>query len=174
MVAHGVVYVGSSDGNLYAFSAAGTTGCSGTPKTCKPLWAGATGTDAIISSPAVANGVVYTPSGHGKLYAFSAAGTTACSGTPKTCKPLWTGTSRWGILSSPAVTNGVVYAGAADSKLYAFSAAGTTACSGTPKICKPLWTGTTDALDYSDSAPVVANGVVYVGSSDTKFYAFSR
>ena len=64
--------------------------------------------------------------------------------------------------------------GAADSKLYAFSAAGTTACSGTPKICKPLWTGTTDALDYSDSAPVVANGVVYVGSSDTKFYAFSR
>ncbi len=120
--------------------------------------------------------MVYAAEDGGKLYAFSAAGSTNCSGTPpnRSCSPLWTGTSRWGIDSSPAVANGVVYVGAGDSKLYAFSAVGSTGCSGTPKICKPVWTGTTDAFDYNDSSPVVANGVVYVGSSDTKFYAFSR
>src|SRR5207248_2626421 len=50
----GVVYVGSFDRKLYAFDAAGTTGCSGTPKTCAPLWTGATGNSIELSSPAVA------------------------------------------------------------------------------------------------------------------------
>ena len=175
-VANGVVYIGSSDG-LNAFSAAGTTGCSGTPKTCTPLWTGATGTGTVATAPAVANGVVYAQADDGKLYAFSAAaGSTNCSGTPpnRSCSPLWTGAGRWGIDSSPAVANGVVYVGAFDSMLYAFSATGTTDCSGTPKTCTPLWAGTTDTLDYNDWSPVVANGVVYLGSSDTTFYAFSR
>src|SRR5882724_539111 len=35
-VANGVVYVGSDDGLLYAFDAAGGTGCSGGPTTCTP------------------------------------------------------------------------------------------------------------------------------------------
>jgi len=113
-VAGGVAYIGSEDGNLYAFSAAGTTGCSGTPKTCTPLWtaAGASGAPPLSPAPAVANGVVYAGS-NGQLYAFSAAGTTGCSGTPKTCTPLWaTGTSTNGAtLSSPVVANGMVYEG---------------------------------------------------------------
>jgi outer membrane protein assembly factor BamB len=171
-VANGVVYT-ASNGKFAAFSATGTTGCSGTPKTCKPLWTGTTPAGATVTSPAVANGVVYTGSNPGSLYAFSAAGTTGCSGTPKTCKPLWTGAGSGDIDTSPAVANGVVYVGADNSKLYAFSAAGSTGCSGTPKTCKPLWTGTTNAFDYNDSSPVVANGVVYTGSSDTKLYAFS-
>ncbi len=172
-VASGVVYIGSSDGDLYAFSAAGTTGCSGTPKTCTPLWGGVT--DGYVnSSPAVANGVVYIMSD--KLYAFStAAGSTHCSGTPpnKTCTPLWTGTgaTQGGLTSSPAVANGVVYVGSYDGKLYAFSAGGTTGCSGTPKACKPLWAGATGS--EIDSSPAVAYGVVYVGSDDGKLYAFS-
>lgn len=45
---------------------------------------------------------------------------------------------------------------------------------GTPKACKPLWAGTTSAFHYDDTSPVAVNGMVYVGSSDTKFYAFSR
>jgi outer membrane protein assembly factor BamB len=40
-VTGGVVYVGSSDGNLYAFDAAGNMNCSGAPKTCAPLWTAA-------------------------------------------------------------------------------------------------------------------------------------
>ena len=113
-VAGGVVYVGSTQGNLYAFSAAGATGCSGTPKTCTPLWtaANAGGVSPMSPAPAVANGVVYVGS-DGQLYAFSAAGTTGCSGTPKTCTPLWaTATSTSGAtFSSPAVANGMVYEG---------------------------------------------------------------
>jgi outer membrane protein assembly factor BamB len=175
-VAGGVVYVGSaSTGKLYAFSAAGTTGCSGTPKTCAPLWTGASapGSTFEFSSPAVARGVVYVGSaGTGKLYAFSAGGTTGCSGTPKTCAPLWTGATGNQIISSPAVTGGVVYVGSLDNKLYAFSAAGTTGCSGTPKTCAPLWTGATPGGGIS-SSPAVTGGVVYVGSGDGNLYAFS-
>ncbi len=183
-VANGVAYIGSADSQaaskLYAFSAAGTTGCSGTRKTCKPLWTGTIQPfgNYIVSSPAVANGVVYVGSEDGVLYAFSAAGTTGCSGTPRTCKPLWTATTRGAIESSPAVVNGVVYVGSDDTKLYAFSAAGTTGCSGTRKRCKPLWTGTTGATGgpIGYSSPAVANGMVYVGagaSGGGKLYAFS-
>ena len=60
-VANGVVYIGSQDHNLYAFTADGTTNCAGTPKACSPLWVAAT--DAgISSSPTIANGWVYVGS----------------------------------------------------------------------------------------------------------------
>src|SRR5437899_11176442 len=54
-VANGVVYVGSTDGNLYAFQAA----------TGQKIWsapAGAATGNWVASSPAVANGVVYVGS----------------------------------------------------------------------------------------------------------------
>jgi uncharacterized repeat protein (TIGR01451 family) len=171
-VANGVVYIGSWDDKLYAFSASGTTGCSGTPKTCQPLWTGATG--AVVNpSPAVANGVVYVGSNYpdDKIYAFSASGTTGCSGTPKACQPLWTGATGDAINSSPLVANGVVYVGSYDFKLYAFSASGTTGCSGTPTTCQPLWTASTGS--NINASPAVADGIVYVGSLDGKLYAFS-
>src|SRR4051794_19454882 len=53
-------------------------------------WTGATA-GVVYSSPAVAGGVAYVGSQDHKFYAFDAAGTTGCSGTPKTCTPLWTG-----------------------------------------------------------------------------------
>ncbi len=68
-VANGVAFVGSDDGKLYAFDAAGVTGCSGVPKSCAPLWT-ATTDSSIYSSPAVANGVVYVGSADDKLYAY--------------------------------------------------------------------------------------------------------
>jgi outer membrane protein assembly factor BamB len=172
-VAGGVVYVGANT-SLDAFSAAGTTGCSGTPKTCAPLWTGTTGgNNPSISAPAVTNGVVYFGSGDGKLYAFSAAGTTGCSGTPKTCTALWTAATGNAISSTPAVAAGVAYIGSLDGKLYAFSAAGTTGCSGTPKTCAPLWTAANaGGVSPVSPAPAVANGVVYAGS-DGQLYAFS-
>jgi outer membrane protein assembly factor BamB len=163
-VAGGVVYVGSGDDKLYAFDAAGKTNCSGGPptKTCAPLWTATTGGFLDFSSPAVAGGVVYIGSGDDKLYAFDAAGMANCSGSPKTCAPLWTATTG-GIVTAPAVANGVVYADSYDDKLYAFDAAGTTNCSGGPitKTCAPLWTAATAG---DPSAPSVANGVVYIGS----------
>jgi outer membrane protein assembly factor BamB len=185
-VANGVVYIGSVNGKLYAFSAAaGSTNCitTGAPpvKTCTPLWTGATGSIIGDSSPAVANGLVYVGSFDNKLYAFSAAaGSTNCTttGTPPvtTCTPLWTGATGFSIRSSPAVANGVVYVGSADTKLYAFgAAAGSTNCttSGTPPVttCTPLRTVAT--ANQVNSSPAVANGVVYVGSYDGKLYALT-
>ncbi len=69
-VANGVVYVGSDisgpnpsnrtdSGNFYAFNA--TTGAI--------IWSYKTG-EAVLSSPAIANGVVYVGSNDGKVYAF--------------------------------------------------------------------------------------------------------
>ena len=116
VVTNGVVYVGSRDHKLYAFSAAGCGNLS-----CSPLWAATTG-NAIISSPSIANGVAYIGSRDHKLYAFSAVG----CGSPS-CRPLWTSPATGNaITSSPAVANGVVYIGSYDHKLYAFHLPGTT------------------------------------------------
>ena len=87
----------------------------------------------VISSPAVANGVVYVGSGDDKLYAFDAPGNTNCSGMPRICSPLWTAPTGAAVDSSPAVANGVVFVGSFDHHLYAFDAAGNLGCSGTPK-----------------------------------------
>lgn len=62
------MYIGSSDGNVYTYSAAGSTSCSGTPKVCSPLWTAAAGS-ILSQSPAVANGSVYVSSTTG-LFAF--------------------------------------------------------------------------------------------------------
>ena len=63
------VYVGSTNGVLSAFDAAGSTGCSGSPMVCTPLWTATTG-GPIVASPAVANNVVYVGSSDHELYAF--------------------------------------------------------------------------------------------------------
>ena len=60
-VAHGVVYVGSQDDNIYALNA----------KTGILLWKHTTG-GGVGSSPAVANGVVYVGSQDNKVYALNA------------------------------------------------------------------------------------------------------
>jgi outer membrane protein assembly factor BamB len=68
-VANGVVYIGSTDGNLYALNA--STGAR--------LWSYDTGTsmnsEAMISSPTIVDGVLYTSAGDffgkGNIYAFS-------------------------------------------------------------------------------------------------------
>ena len=257
-VADGVVYVSDGNGNLYAFDAAGNTNCSGTPKTCSPLWTsslgggspvvsgggvvyvtGASGLSAInaasgatiwnvptngtLSDPVVANGVVYVGfsvlNGHipvadvlaydatsgallwtgavhpgdlnyppapavagGVVYvgaqydasplsAFDAAGNTNCSGTPKTCSPLWT-SGTFTVTTPPAIAKGVVY-GSAEGDLVAFDAAGSTNCSGTPRTCSPLWEGTYGGNNTPlGDAPTVANGVVFVGAENDNLFAF--
>src|SRR5262249_20694554 len=104
-VADGAVIVGSTNGSVRAFDAAGTTNCSGSPKVCTPLWTATTG-GAIHGSPNVLNHVVYIGSEDGKLYTFDATGTTNCSGSPKVCTPLWTATTGGMIDAAPAVADG--------------------------------------------------------------------
>jgi outer membrane protein assembly factor BamB len=163
VVANGVVYVGSDDQSLYAFDAAGTQGCSGTPTTCAPLWTAPTG-GHIRSAAAVASGLVDVgaDASEAAVHAFDAAGSTGCSGVPRTCSPLWQGVAAFITSSAPAVVNGVLYIGSNDDRrLYAFDASGTTGCSGAPKLCNPLWAGQTLR---NLSSPAVADGTVYIGS----------
>ena len=119
--------------NLYAFDAAGISGCAGSPRVCTPLWTAPTG-GFITSSAAVVDGIVYVRSQDGNLYAFDAAGVSGCAGVPRCarrCGPRPTGSVS---SSSPTVADGVVYIGSSNGDLYAFDAAGASGCAGTPKV----------------------------------------
>lgn len=162
-VVDGVVYIGSTDGVLWAYPA---SGC-GQDLCTTPLWR-STDLAQIRDSPTVKNGVVYVGSqtsffsNDGKLNAFDAGG---CG--QDVCAPLWQGLAgRESILeSSPAVAGGTVFVGAFDGKLYAFNADGCGAAT-----CEPLWTGATGGT--IESSPTVSRGVVYIGSDDERLYAF--
>lgn len=160
-VSGNVLYVGSQDGLLYAFDTTGNTNCTGTPAVCTPLWTSAQTAASVFSSPSVSGDKVYVGSNDDNLYAYSAGGTTNCTGTPLTCAPLWTASTTGPVGSSPAVVNGVVYVGSNDGKLYAFDA--TTGA--------PVWSSTTTGAPVF-SSPAVVNGVVYVGSNNNRVYAF--
>ncbi len=163
-VVNGVVYIGSSDGRLWAYKA---SGC-GQALCTKPLWSSVS-LAQIRDTPTVANGFVYVGSqtsrvsNDGKLDVFSASG---CG--QDVCAPLWQGLAgNDSILqSSPAVGHGTVFVGSHDGKLYAFDANG---C-GAP-TCSPRWTGATGGS--IESTPTVTAKVVYIGSDDGKLYAFA-
>jgi PQQ-like domain len=156
-IANGVVYVGSFDGNLYAFNA---NGCGAS--SCNPLWVGTMDNQfATVSSPAVVGGFVYIGSADHKLFVFPAGG---CG--HNTCAPLWTGITGGAIDSGPLVANGKVYVGSEDHRLYVFNGIG---CG--HATCPPLWTVNTGG--GVNSSPAIANGVVYFGSQDGKLYAVS-
>ena len=169
-VSGGIVHFASYDGKLYALDA--STGAQ--------RWFFATGGerrfeakglhgllpknqtiadpfDVFLSSPVVAEGIVYFGSGDGHVYALDAA----------------TGALRWKYLTgdvvhaSPAYANGVVYVGSWDSYLYALDAK-----SGTLRW---RFQGGTDPVIHNQvgfqSSPAIAEGVVYVGSRDSNLYA---
>ena len=161
-VAGGVVYVGSSDGILYAVGIE-----SGTLK-----WKFFTGS-RVASSPAVDGGVVFFASYDGNFYAVDTA----------TGKKKWSfntaGERRFAgkhlhgsvpmaetmpdpfdfYLSSPTVWNGVVYFGSGDGNVYALDEA-----SGTLK-----WKFQTG--DVVHASPAIADGALFIGSWDSYFYA---
>ena len=123
-VVNGVVYTVS--GTLSAFDAAGSTNCSGTvtARTCTPLWTSASGTGDAMSSPAVANGVIYFSSTNGGTYGYDAAGSLNCSlsSTAKTCAPLWGAVTGFSGGGSPAVVNGILYINVSgNGEIYAYS-----------------------------------------------------
>ena len=200
--AGGVVFIagnglGEADGMLYAYDAAGTTNCGGTPRTCEPLWVAPVGVDAL-SPPTVAGGVVFVTGvvtasvpDHNRIAAFDSAGERNCAGTRKTCRPLWTANltppsalaGEGPLLRSPAVANGLVFVSGDDNNVHVYDAAGENGCRGKPRKCSELWTSNTDLFcdaTFSScgiSAPAVENGVLYVtglssdGSTDG-LYAF--
>ena len=112
-VSGGTAIVGSDDGKVYAFDA--TTGAR--------RWTATTG-DAVRSSPAVVNGTAIVGSDDGKVYAFDAAGTTNCSGSPRTCSPLWATATGSAVRSSPAVVGDAVHVPSQDGVVHTYGLTG--------------------------------------------------
>ncbi len=104
----------------------------------------------MVSSPAVANGILYVGTRDGHLLALDAA----------TGAQRWSAATAASIVSSPTVSDGTVYVTSNDHKLYAFDAA-----TGAQR-----WASLTD---YSiSSSPVAANGLVYVVADSGTLFAF--
>jgi serine/threonine-protein kinase len=124
---------------------------SPSPLTNQTLWAFTTG-DAISSSPAIDNNVVYVGSWDGNVYALNA----------QTGNKIWSyNTHGQAVESSPAVANGVVYIGADDNNFYALDAA----------TGSYIWSYNT--TNFVASSPVVTNNVVYVSLDNGNLYALN-
>jgi outer membrane protein assembly factor BamB len=128
---------------------------------------------AVISSPAVAEGVVYAGSADHNLYALDAA-----TGSVK-----WKFEAQSRISASPAISEGLVYFGSYDGNFYAVDTT-------TGKVKWKFATGgerrytaqhlhgalpaseaMPDPFDVYLSSPAIASGVVYFGSGDHNIYA---
>src|SRR3984893_6694892 len=171
VVGGGAVYT-TVTSTLEAFDASGASGCSGSgaARTCSRLWT-ARLSSFFDNSPAIANGMVFAGGGDsftgaGKLFAFDAAGSQGCGGSPRTCAPLWIGDLACCEISAPVVVGNTVYATASDGALFAFDVNGGPNCTGAPRICQPLWEATLD-LEARNSSIAVASGRVYVGEVGT-------
>lgn len=183
VVSGGLAYVGatsssnSNESELYAFDAAGVAGCSGSPRTCSPLWTTSPLPSGVMLPPSIAAGVAYVALSDLPLRAYDAAGVTNCGGAPKRCDPLWTTVPHGQASSTAVAANGLVYQGfysidlAVGAGVAAYDGSGTTNCSGVPKTCSPVWIGRIPRVT-SFVVPTVANSVVYV-TSDTTLYAFA-
>lgn len=167
-VVNGILYASNSNG-VEAYSATGTTGCSGSPATCAPLWAYATGAvntfyNEFLNGITISNGVLYASTSSG-LEAFDATGKTGCSGAPVVCQALWSapGTD----LSSPTVANGTVFVTSFANGLRAFDANGANGCAGTPTVCSPIWTSSfSGSGNYIYGNVAVSAGVAFALYSD--------
>ncbi|MDR0460998.1 MAG: PQQ-binding-like beta-propeller repeat protein [Nitrososphaerota archaeon] len=153
-----VVYVGSDDGNVYALNA--LTGAklwnytTNGQRIFYPYDRWVDGPNAVVSSPAVVNGVVYVGSIGGDVYALNAS----------TGDKIWSyytmpsrdggGGDTFGVSASPAVSDGIVYIGSVEGPFYAFDAL----------TGDQVWTCSDPAFWRILSSATVADGVVYVGS----------
>ena len=128
---------------------------------------------AVTSSPAIASGIAYVTSQDGSLTALNdSTGQYIWSVSPTFVvqSPL--------IFSSPAVAGGMVYyAMLKDSfsgdTVVAYDAK--SGCFHSPPVpgCTPIWETSFNNANGTgvDSSPVVANGILYIGSEDTNLHA---
>jgi len=170
VIANGIVYIGSTDGKLYALDA----------KQWGIKWVFDAG-DAIRYSAAVLGNRVYFSARNNKVYALDA----------KTGEKLWEFKSKSWMDAPPIVLNNRVYIGAFPSKIYLLNARTgdleamrerTIRIHGIEYGCakgvfRPvfpehkadLWRGQTGG---SESYPVTANGIVYIGARNGQIHAF--
>jgi outer membrane protein assembly factor BamB len=183
-VADGRVFIGAGNGFFYALNAA--TGAF--------LWSYYSDAGQFFAAPAVANGIVYTCAGDPSQTSSACYALDEGNGGL-----LWTYPVYGFISGSPAVTNGLVFFDAQYSGTYALDATTGTLVWNymeDPGYASPalasgtIYTSgnkTTQALDVYTGAvvwsspidnagscqPAVANGVIYLTSSDGIFYALN-
>lgn len=162
VVAGDMVFVGSSDGRIYAIDRQGGT----------QRWVFAT-KGPVHSSPAYRDGVVFALSVDGNMYAIDAASGTqkwsfATKGERRFTAPGIHGaiprTERMPdpfdvFLSSPTISGDVLYFGSGDHHVYALDVA-------TGALKWKFATG-----DVVHASPAVVDGTVYIGSWDRNMYA---
>ena len=127
----------------------------------------------IVSSPAIANGVVYVGSNDGKLYAID----------QQTGSQKWDFSTVARITSSPAIANELVYCSSYDGSFFAvdaangklkwkFRIAGERRYSATHLHGSlPAGEIMPDPFDVYLSSPAIWNGAVYFGSGDGNIYS---
>ena len=113
---------------------------------------------AVISSPTVADGIVYVGSEDKNIYAIGALN----------CSLIWKFTTRDAVESSPAVANGEVYTGGDDGYVYCLNAY--TGALIWQKFVNGDLPFTFGSIVLK-SSPVVSEGIVYIGSLDGYLYA---
>lgn len=144
VVADGVLYVGASDGNMYAINVT-TERLEWAPlETGKDIWA----------TPLVHEGIVYIGSFDHKLYAVDAT-----DGSPAWGSPFETNGA---IIATATEYNGSIYIGSCDRKLYAIDAA-----TGEPKEgFTPFHAG-----NWFWGKALAQDGSIFAGNLDGKVYA---
>jgi len=161
-IAGGLVFVGSTDGNLYAVDR----------EFGEQRWKFDT-KSRVVSSPAVAHGVVYFTAYDGNFYAvdtasgqlkwkFQTEGERRFAGKHLHGSVPVTETmpDPWDCyLSSPVVWNGAVYFGSGDGNIYALNAS-------SGALNWKFKTG-----DVVHASPAIADGTLFIGSWDSYFYA---
>lgn len=170
VIAHGILYIGSTDGKLYALDA----------KAWGIKWVFDAG-EAIRYSATVFGDRVYFSARNNKVYALAA----------KTGEKLWEFKSKNWMDAPPLVADNTVYVGAFPSRIYLLNAQTGTlesvrertvhirgieyGCSNGvfrpvfPEHNAKLWR---DYTNGSESYPVTANDTVYIGARDGKLHAF--
>ncbi len=140
--ADGVVYFGTSDGQVYAVEA--ETGAE------KPGWP-FRAREAIWASPLVAGGRVYVPSMDHSLYCLEAA----------TGQVVWEFKANGSFAAQPILADGILYIGAFDGRLYAIHADSGQAVEGFAF----------QADNWIWSEALLADGRLYVTALDGRLYA---
>jgi eukaryotic-like serine/threonine-protein kinase len=127
----------------------------------------------VISSPAVAGGLVVVGSGDGSLY-----GINRLDGSQR-----WKFDTKGPVMSSPAIAEGLAYVSSVDGNIYAVDTATGAqrwvfATKGERRFTAPGIHGAIprtermpDPFDVFLSSPTVAGGTVYIGSGDQHVYA---
>ncbi len=141
----GKIFVGSSNGSLYALDGA----------TLAQLWKFSTG-DKIWCTPAVDSDTVFVGSFDKKVYALDAA-----TGTNK-----WSFDTQGAVVSTPVIADGVVYVASFNRSIYALDEV-----TGKLKWQFPaLGESGESPRQWFWATPVISNGILYAPCMDGKVY----